>query len=399
MKPQPNVFTLLFCCQFLATFGLMVLVPVMPLYLEKLTTSTNASAAWASVALAAPAIGGLLTAPVVGRLADRWGYRTVLFLALAGFCLSLVLMSTAGNLVLFLLARVLLGLCGISVAIMAYTSHTTGLPGAGLSRGVALGKLQSAMAAACLSGPLLGGLFMDLWGMELLLNLTAAVTCGALVVAATLLREVPGTIDSDHGTPLPKRWYWQRRHLSWLAAGTLAQGGAFALVTCFALYIRELGPQAFPTATTTGVLHALAWAATFLAGSYWGRRNDQGQASDNFILASAGCGAAILALIWVDSLWLVALLRLAQGFFFAALIQSVMYSVSDQVAPAQQGQAIGTAKSALVSGQLIGPLVAAATYSLFQAAGAMAVTAGFFLAASLLMTTFRYSTYPEVTHS
>ena len=399
MKPQPNVFALLFCCQFLATFGLMVLVPVMPLYLEKLTASTNASAVWASIALAAPAIGGLLTAPLIGRLADRWGYRTVLFIALACFCLSLVLMSTADSLVLFLFARVLLGLCGISVAIMAYTSHTAGLPGAGLSRGMALGKLQSAMAAACLSGPLLGGLFMDLWGMELLLNLTATATCAALVVAVTLLREVPGTTDSVHSRHLPKRWYWQRHHLSWLAAGTLAQGGAFALVTCFALYIRELGPQAFPAATTTGMLHALAWTATFLAGSYWGRRNDQGQASDSFTFASAGCGIAILALVWVDSLWLVALLRLAQGFFFAALIQSVLYSVSDQVASGQQGQAIGAAKSALVTGQLIGPLVAAASYSLFQATGAMAVTAGFFLAASLLMTTLRYSTYPEVTQS
>lgn len=399
MKPQSNVLTLLLCCQFLATFGLMVLVPVMPLYLEKLTASTSASALWASIALAAPAVGGMLTAPLVGRLADHWGHRNTLFLALAGFSLALVLMSTAGNLVLFLAARVLLGFCGISVAITAYTSHIVTSVGDPSTKGAALGRLQSAMAAACLSGPLLGGLFMDLWGMELLLNLTAATTCLALIVATLRLREPPSTTDRDQQAPLPKRWYWQWRHLSWLTAGSLAQGGAFALVTCFALYISEQGPLAVPAATATGALHALAWAATFLAGGYWGRRNDSGRASENFVLASACCGAAILALVWVDNLWLIALLRLVQGFFFAALVQSVMYSVSNQVAPTQQGQAIGTVKSALVTGQLIGPLAAAGAYSQFQAAGAIAITAGLFMAASLLLMTHKYSTYPEATQS
>ncbi|NWO07756.1 MAG: MFS transporter [Alteromonadaceae bacterium] len=399
MKPQSNVLTLLLCCQFLATFGLMVLVPVMPLYLEKLTTSTKASAIWASIALAAPAIGGLVTAPLVGRLADHWGHRNTLFVALAGFCLSLVLMSVAGNLVVFLVARVLLGFCGISVAITAYTSHAVYSMGGASAKGIALGRLQSAMAAACLSGPLLGGLFMDAWGMELLLNLTAALTCIALIVAALLLREPPSAGAGDPHMPLPKRWYWQWCHLSWLSAGSLAQGGAFALVTCFALYLSERDPQPLTAATATGALHALAWAATFLAGSYWGRRNDQGQAPENFVLASAGCGVAVLMLIWADSLWLIALLRLIQGFFFAALIQSVMYSVSNQVAPVQQGQAIGTVKSALVTGQLIGPPTAASAYSLFQAAGAMAVTAGFFIAASLLLKAHQYSTRPEATQS
>lgn len=401
MKPHAKVLFLLLCCQFLATFGLMVLIPVMPLYLEKLTASASASAAWAGLALAAPAVGSMLTAPLLGRLADRWGYRNILFLALAGFCLSLVLMSVAGDLTLFLVARVLLGFCGISVAITAYTSHAvdSSPKEADLPKGAALGKLQSAVAAACLSGPLLGGLFMDLWGMELLLNMTAAVTCIALIVAAMLLRDVSAETDDNDGEPLPQGWYWQWHSLSWLAAGALAQGGAFALVTCFALYISELDQLALPAATTTGGLHALGWAATFLAGSYWGKRNDQGQALDNFIISSAGCGSAVLVLVWADSLWQIALLRLIQGFFFAALIQSVMYSISDQVGSGQQGQAIGTAKSALVAGQLTGPPAAAGAYALFQAAGAMALTAGFFVAATLLLMTTKYLTYPEVTQS
>ena len=47
-------------CQFFSTFGLMVLIPIMPLYMEKLTAHMSAPTIWAGLALAAPAIGSLL---------------------------------------------------------------------------------------------------------------------------------------------------------------------------------------------------------------------------------------------------------------------------------------------------------------------------------------------------
>lgn len=226
---------------------------------------------------------------------------------------------------------------------------------------------------------------MDQWGMELLLNLTAAMTCIALIAATLLLQGVSISPIEQSSTALVKGWYLNWQTFSWLGAGALAQGGAFALVTCFALYINDLEQTLAPPATATGALHAMAWAATFVAGAYWGKRNDQGDAVGSFITAAAGCGATVLALLWVNSLWQIALLRIIQGFFFAALIPAVMYSIGKQAGSSQQGQAIGTAKSALVLGQLIGPLAAAGGYSFFQASGAIAISAAFYAAAALFL--------------
>lgn len=62
-------------CQFFSTFGLMVLIPIMPLYMEKLTAHMSAPTIWAGLALAAPAIGSLFTAPIVGHLSDTFGHK------------------------------------------------------------------------------------------------------------------------------------------------------------------------------------------------------------------------------------------------------------------------------------------------------------------------------------
>ncbi|HCU40601.1 MAG TPA: MFS transporter, partial [Acinetobacter nosocomialis] len=102
-------------CQFFSTFGLMVLIPIMPLYMEKLTAHMSAPTIWAGLALAAPAIGSLFTEPIVGHLSDTFGHKKALLLSLAGFCISILLMASAQHLYLFIFARILLGFCGLSV--------------------------------------------------------------------------------------------------------------------------------------------------------------------------------------------------------------------------------------------------------------------------------------------
>ena len=59
---------LLLACQSVTTLGLMVLVPILPLYMATLTGIDGFGAArWSSLALAAPGLGTLCFAPLAGQ--------------------------------------------------------------------------------------------------------------------------------------------------------------------------------------------------------------------------------------------------------------------------------------------------------------------------------------------
>ncbi|MGW3473479.1 hypothetical protein ACWDKQ_34640 [Saccharopolyspora sp. NPDC000995] len=63
---------LLWAGQFVNTTGLMMLVPIMPFYLEAMGTSGMAETqTWAGMAIAAPALALTFTTPRWGRLGDR----------------------------------------------------------------------------------------------------------------------------------------------------------------------------------------------------------------------------------------------------------------------------------------------------------------------------------------
>lgn len=92
-------------------------------------------------------------------------------------------MASAQHLYLFIFARILLGFCGLSVILNAYVSYLSNEQ----QRGAAFGQLQSSVALACLCGPVLGGIFMDQWRVEVLLNATAFVVMTLIVIASFVL--------------------------------------------------------------------------------------------------------------------------------------------------------------------------------------------------------------------
>lgn len=86
--------------------------------------------------------------------------------------------------------------CGLSVILNAYVSYLSNEQ----QRGTAFGQLQSSVALACLCGPVLGGIFMDQWRVEVLLNATAFVVMTLILIASFVLTNPVKT-----EAPKPKR--------------------------------------------------------------------------------------------------------------------------------------------------------------------------------------------------
>ncbi|ENX34217.1 hypothetical protein F889_02881 [Acinetobacter colistiniresistens] len=384
--------SIILLCQFFSTFGLMVLIPIMPLYMEKLTAQMAAPTIWAGIALSAPAVGSLFTAPIIGHLSDRFGHKKALLMSLAGFCISILLMAGAEHLFLFIFARILLGFCGLSVILNTYISYLSSAQ----QRGAAFGQLQSSMALACLCGPVLGGIFMDHWNVAILLNTTAWVVIALILSASFLLTNPVKASLSDTANASSDRFLFDRTIFSWLSAGTLVQAGGFGLVSCFVLYISEISrniSSPLSAASLTGTIHALSWGAAFIAATYWGKRNDvKGDSFNNFVCASLICGITILALTWTSNIWLILILRLIQGFCFAALIPSILHTISLKTGANNQGKVIGISNSAFVLGQLLGPITVTLAYSFFNITAALICTALFFMSAGSIVILNKYLT-------
>ena len=139
-------------------------------------------------------LGYTVAMPLIGRLADVYGYRLVYWCSLGVFCLGSALVAVATNLEWMVAARVVQAVgggatvpIGMAIAVVALPPHR---------RGWALGVVGAAAEAGSMLGPAYGGAIVEFWGWRAIfwLNLPQ----GALVALA--LAWLPGSV---RGGPTP----------------------------------------------------------------------------------------------------------------------------------------------------------------------------------------------------
>lgn len=383
LLPARNLWLLL-ACQAITTLGMMMLVPIMPLYVATLTGLGPLDAAgWSSLALAAPAVGTLCLAARAGAWCDRFGHRRMLLASLATFVASMLLMACSSSVQGFMLGRLLQGASTLGVVLTAFISHE----GGDASRGRSLGLQESAIAAGSLAGPVIGGVMLDHGSLGTLLAASALLTGTIGVVLWSRLAEPAAAAHADRcnershadrvlGCPQVRRW---------LLAACLVQAAAFALVNLFALYVHARFAGDDSTASLAGSLHALGWLATLLAGPLWGHLNDRGEPQRHFALAALGCALSIALLASADQVWLVALLRVAHGACYAALVQSVLLACARRMPAAVHGRMTGVSRRFMVVGQLVGPVLVLALLPGVAAVHLLWLVAALFVAAAWLI--------------
>ncbi|MGF9820821.1 MULTISPECIES: MFS transporter [Brevibacillus] len=377
-------FRILWAGQFFSTCSLTIIVPLLPFYMAELgATLPEANRIWTGVALAAPAVTMCLFSPLWGRYGDQVGKKWMVVRALAGISISLLWMGLASSPLVFVLARLLQGAFGGVVDAAAAFAGAQASEG---TKGRALGNLQSATAAGSLTGPLIGGLLSDWFGLATMILWSALFTALCSVAAAVVLQEPASgrNLESREKLPIAHASQEMLRHpriRNMLVAGMLAQFGVYGLVAIFAPHVEGIVGSAY-AASWVGVLQAVTWSATFLAAPWWGRRNDRKRIEKNVCVALLGCGVSIVLQTWpADVIWLLPL-RALQGFCFAALVQSIFLVVTLESAENRRGVYIGLANSTLTIGQIIGSLLGAGFGALLPLEWAFAAMGLAFLSAA-----------------
>ena len=167
-----------------------IVFPILPLFVERLSSATDPVKLYAGLAFGATAVFSALAALFYSRLVDRSGYRRILILACFGAALFFLPQAYVQNIGQFLLLRAGLGIF-FGVLIPA-TNAIVGLSTPPELRGSAYGLTSSATAVGNAIGPLLGSTLAASLGYPSIFIVTAGVLTLLGVWVIVLVREPVG---------------------------------------------------------------------------------------------------------------------------------------------------------------------------------------------------------------
>ncbi len=168
----------LFAVTFLLQFAMVSPMSLLPLYVQKLHTSSGDIAFWAGVVIAVTGVSNMISSPLLGKLSDKLGAHRILTYALIGTSITLIPQAFVHNVWQLIIIRFLMGifmgglLPSVNALIRAYTPDGMESRSFGFnSSTLALGSMMGAVVGGLLSGIIgIEGLFI-ISGCLLLLNM------------------------------------------------------------------------------------------------------------------------------------------------------------------------------------------------------------------------------------
>jgi len=179
---------------YIALLGIGIIVPVMPVF----ATDLGASGFGLGLIIAAFSISRGLLQPIVGTLSDRWGRKRFLVSGLFVYTLIGLILPQAASVGNLILIRALHGV-GSAMIVPVAMAYMGDMAEEG-KEGQAMSMLNIAIFCGIGTGPLLGGIFTDFWGMESAFYAMAALSALALILV--LLQMPASAAQSGTGPEL-----------------------------------------------------------------------------------------------------------------------------------------------------------------------------------------------------
>ncbi|WP_312544395.1 MFS transporter [Pantoea eucalypti] len=342
---------------FTTIVAMTLLLPFLPLYIQQLGVEQPAAIArWSGLAYGATFFSAALTAPLWGRLADRYGRKLMLIRASLGMAIAMSLIGMATAPWQLVALRLLAGLLG------GYASGSTILVAAQTPKaqtGWALGILSSGIMAGNVVGPLLGGVLPPLIGIRQTFWLTGAVIFLAFLATTFLLRELPRAAATSRGNPqqLPAEQPVNHNlvRLMWLS-GMLLIFASMSIEPIITLYVGEFVRGDHQVTVVAGLVMSAAALGTILAAPRLGRLADR---VGHWRVLTGGLVISGLLLIpqaFITAAWQLVLLRFLMGMALGGLMPCITAIIRHNVPASQVGRMLGYSTSAQYIGQVSGPL-------------------------------------------
>lgn len=374
-KWRRNLYVL-FAVQMLSVAGFSLVFPFLPLYVAELGVATRGSVAfWSGLVFSSQAVTMMISSPLWGVVADRYGRKLMLVRASLGGALLVALMGFAQSAEQLVMIRTAQGF------VTGVVSATSALVAASTPReksGEALGLIQTGTWVGVAVGPLIGGVIGDAFGFRASFWLTGALL--ALAGIATIF-----LVEEEFTPPPPKErigiWDSYRTLLkapdmaALYSASFLQSLGRSVTLPIAALFFMALLPSGEGAATVTGLSMGAKAAIGSLSAVYLGRLSDRIGHEKVLLAGSIFAVAVYLPQPFVTNAWQLVFWQALTGLSAGAILPATGALLNLRTPKGAQGTTFGLGNSVNSAGRMVAPMLGAAVAVWFGMRGVFGVTA------------------------
>jgi DHA1 family multidrug resistance protein-like MFS transporter len=339
--------------------GFTLVMPFLPLYIAELgTTDVGEIALWTGLTLGATPTVTAISAPLWGRVGDKYGSKVLVIRSLTAFVLTKVGMAFVTAPWQLFALRALLGVfAGYGALTMSMAAQSA--PRDKMAH--AIGMVQTGHRLGPAIGPVIGGILASLVGLRNSF-LVAALFYAAAMVLIVMFYEEP--IKAERAT---------RARGGWAVFGQLMRlpGFVLALFVIFGLqtvdrsfgpvlplFVQQVGIEPARVAFVAGVLFSLG-AISAAVGSQLGPRLLKRHSARTVLVAGTLTAATALAtIVLAPSVWILGGAILIAGTAMGAGTTTI-YSVAGGLLPSDaHATGFGIMSTASLIGLAVSPVVA-----------------------------------------
>jgi DHA1 family multidrug resistance protein-like MFS transporter len=391
--------------QFLVMGGMTMIIPFLPLYIQKLgVTDPDRAAIWAGIIFAGNFVTAFFFQPVWGKLADRYGRKVMLLRSGFGMALVMTLMGFSTSpwhlLALRLLNGMISGFNPASIALMSTVTPREKM-------GFAMGVLQSGTVAGTILGPFFGGLMAGWVGFEPIFYITGTLLFIATLLAMWIVKE---QFDAKEAAKLPSASILQGlRQLKTVpqlpalfAVTFMIQFSLLSSMPLLPLFIQEMHGNIPLLAFYAGLVGPVTGISNIIASPLLGRLGDKVGADKVLLLSLIGAAIVFIPHFFVQNIWQLLTVRFFMGMCMGGLLPSVNSLIRRYTPNGMESRAYSFNTSALALGNMAGPVIAGVASAwigirgIFLVAAVMLVCNVIWVRRSLLVGKSEDTTNPEV---
>ena len=283
---------------FLTGACISLVVPFMPIFVEQLGVEPSQVTFYSGLAISVSAISAACVSPLWGILADRYGRKPMMIRAGLAMTITMGGLAFVPNVFWLLALRLLNGV------FTGYVPNATALIASQVPKdksGYALGTLSSGVVAGTLTGPFVGGMIAEVFGIRNVFLMVGGFLFLAAILTIFFIKEDFQPVPKEKALPT-KELFTSVKYpyllFNLFATSFVIQVAAQSVGPILALYIRDLG-QKENLLFVSGLIVSSMGLSSMMSSGVMGRLGDK--VGNHRLLVVAQAYSALIYLLCANA--------------------------------------------------------------------------------------------------